>query len=85
MEKLTRIIDQEMEAVGGQKISMPTLAPDFMWKASGWFHFVYNHTVPVHAFTCICPDRQTHTHTHTHTPQKQLKRQEAVSTREIQE
>ncbi|KAK7100430.1 probable proline--tRNA ligase, mitochondrial [Littorina saxatilis] len=35
MEKLVRIIDQEMEAVGGQKISMPTLAPDTLWKASG--------------------------------------------------
>ena len=61
MDKLTRIIDQEMEAVGGQKISMPTLAPDFLWKASGWFHrfhdyihiHIHVHIVKGHREKCI--------------------------------
>nr|KAG5710319.1 hypothetical protein BaRGS_009035 [Batillaria attramentaria] len=35
MDKLIRIIDSEMEAAGGQKISMPTLAPAEFWKKSG--------------------------------------------------
>lgn len=35
LEKLIRIIDSEMDAVGGQKISMPTLAPAEFWKKSG--------------------------------------------------
>ncbi|XP_076439992.1 putative proline--tRNA ligase, mitochondrial [Babylonia areolata] len=35
MEKLIRVIDQEMDAVGGQKISMPTLAPDTYWRPTG--------------------------------------------------
>lgn len=35
LEKLICIIDSEMDAVGGQKISMPTLAPAEFWKKSG--------------------------------------------------
>ncbi|KAL8590358.1 hypothetical protein ACOMHN_011572, partial [Nucella lapillus] len=35
LEKLIRLIDQEMDMVGGQKISMPTLAPDTFWKPTG--------------------------------------------------
>ena len=37
LEKLIRLIDQEMEDIGGQKISMPTLAPDHFWKKSGTY------------------------------------------------
>ena len=34
-EKLTRLIDEEMEAIGGEKMSMTTLAPDKLWKRTG--------------------------------------------------
>ena len=37
VEKLVRIIDEEMEYIGGQKMSMPSLAPDSMWNVSGVF------------------------------------------------
>ncbi|KAK3609898.1 hypothetical protein CHS0354_036662 [Potamilus streckersoni] len=32
LEKLTRVIDDELQAIGGQKISMPTLAPSKLWR-----------------------------------------------------
>ncbi|KAL3868467.1 hypothetical protein ACJMK2_041268 [Sinanodonta woodiana] len=32
LEKLTRVIDNELQAIGGQKISMPTMAPAKLWK-----------------------------------------------------
>nr|XP_004671388.2 probable proline--tRNA ligase, mitochondrial [Jaculus jaculus]XP_044995312.1 probable proline--tRNA ligase, mitochondrial [Jaculus jaculus]XP_044995313.1 probable proline--tRNA ligase, mitochondrial [Jaculus jaculus] len=35
MEKLVRLIDQEMQAIGGQKINMPCLCPAELWRASG--------------------------------------------------
>lgn len=34
MEKLVRVIDQEMQAVGGQKINMPSLSPAELWRAT---------------------------------------------------
>ncbi|XP_071117304.1 probable proline--tRNA ligase, mitochondrial [Haliotis cracherodii] len=35
LEKLIKIIDQEMQVIGGQKIAMPTLATAVVWKKSG--------------------------------------------------
>ncbi|XP_013817232.2 probable proline--tRNA ligase, mitochondrial [Apteryx mantelli] len=35
MEKLVGLIDREMRAVGGQKLSMPSLSPAELWRASG--------------------------------------------------
>lgn len=35
LEKLTRLVDFEMNAIGGQKISMTTLAPKSQWMKSG--------------------------------------------------
>nr|XP_013031601.2 probable proline--tRNA ligase, mitochondrial [Anser cygnoides] len=35
MEKLVRLIDGEMEAVGGQKVNMPSLSSAELWRASG--------------------------------------------------
>ncbi|XP_008831210.1 probable proline--tRNA ligase, mitochondrial [Nannospalax galili] len=34
MEKLIRVIDQEMQAIGGQKINMPSLSPAELWQAT---------------------------------------------------
>lgn len=34
-EKLVKIIDEEMEAIGCQKMSMTTLAPASLWKKTG--------------------------------------------------
>ncbi|KAM4806141.1 putative proline--tRNA ligase, mitochondrial isoform X1 [Urocitellus parryii] len=34
MEKLVRVIDQEMQGIGGQKISMPSLSPAELWQAT---------------------------------------------------
>ncbi|XP_005001131.2 probable proline--tRNA ligase, mitochondrial isoform X1 [Cavia porcellus] len=34
MEKLVRVIDQEMQAIGGQKIDMPSLCPAELWRAT---------------------------------------------------
>ncbi|ELK26757.1 Putative prolyl-tRNA synthetase, mitochondrial [Myotis davidii] len=34
MEKLVRVIDQEMQAIGGQKVNMPSLSPAELWRAS---------------------------------------------------
>ncbi|XP_011762634.2 probable proline--tRNA ligase, mitochondrial isoform X3 [Macaca nemestrina] len=34
MEKLVRVIDQEMQAIGGQKVNMPTLSPAELWQAT---------------------------------------------------
>lgn len=35
LEKLTRLVDQEMHAIGGQKIAMTTLAREALWQKSG--------------------------------------------------
>ena len=35
LEKLVAVIDSEMQAIGGIKISMPILTPSTLWKASG--------------------------------------------------
>lgn len=35
MEKLIRVMDEEMQAVGGQKVLMPSLSPAELWRASG--------------------------------------------------
>ncbi|XP_030311531.1 probable proline--tRNA ligase, mitochondrial [Calypte anna] len=35
MEKLERLMDEEMRAVGGQKLSMPSLCSAELWRASG--------------------------------------------------
>ncbi|KAF7711799.1 probable proline--tRNA ligase, mitochondrial [Silurus meridionalis] len=35
MEKLVRLIDEEMQAIGGQKVDMPTLCGAELWKQSG--------------------------------------------------
>ncbi|KAM4872286.1 putative proline--tRNA ligase, mitochondrial [Thomomys bottae] len=34
MEKLVRVIDQEMQAIGGQKVNMPSLCPAELWQAT---------------------------------------------------
>lgn len=34
LEKLVRLIDQEMQAVGGQKVSLPSLSPAELWRAT---------------------------------------------------
>ncbi|XP_050401296.1 probable proline--tRNA ligase, mitochondrial isoform X1 [Patella vulgata] len=35
LEKLTKIIDEEMQMIGGEKIAVPTLSPCELWKKSG--------------------------------------------------
>ncbi|KAM4655715.1 putative proline--tRNA ligase, mitochondrial [Amazona ochrocephala] len=35
MEKLVRVVDEEMREVAGQKLSMPSLSPEELWSASG--------------------------------------------------
>lgn len=37
IEKLSRILDRHMQALGGQKITMPTLTAADLWKKSGRF------------------------------------------------
>ena len=39
-EKLTRLIDEEMESIGAEKVSLTTLAPDKLWHESGMFQYV---------------------------------------------
>ncbi|KAK0040704.1 proline--tRNA ligase mitochondrial [Biomphalaria pfeifferi] len=34
-EKLVKLVDEEMQAIGGQKISMTTLCPESLWRQSG--------------------------------------------------
>lgn len=35
MEKLVRVIDQEMHAIGGQKVDMPALCSADLWRRTG--------------------------------------------------
>jgi len=35
LEKLHRVIDQEMYAIGAQKLVMPCLAPKQLWDSTG--------------------------------------------------
>ncbi|XP_068262932.1 probable proline--tRNA ligase, mitochondrial [Nyctibius grandis] len=35
MEKLVKVMDEEMQAVGGQKVNMPSLSSAELWRASG--------------------------------------------------
>ena len=41
LEKLYRVIDQEMYAIGAQKVAMPCLAPKSLWTASGIFSYIF--------------------------------------------
>ena len=34
-KKIIQIIEEEMDAIGGQEVQMPTLQPSFVWKESG--------------------------------------------------
>lgn len=34
LEKLVRVIDQEMQAIGGQKVDLPSLSPAELWRAT---------------------------------------------------
>jgi len=40
LEKLYHIIDQEMYAIGAQKIAMPCLASKSLWMASGSYYYI---------------------------------------------
>ncbi|XP_074077450.1 putative proline--tRNA ligase, mitochondrial [Macrotis lagotis] len=40
LEKLVGVIDQEMQAIGGQKLDMPTLSSAELWRASGRWDLV---------------------------------------------
>ena len=35
LEKLTRLIDEELQAIGAQKLAMPTLVSADLWKKTG--------------------------------------------------
>lgn len=35
LDKLIKVIDEELEAIGAQKISMPSLAPAKLWMKTG--------------------------------------------------
>ena len=39
LEKLHKVVDQEMHRIGAQKIAMPSTASGELWKASGQFCF----------------------------------------------
>ncbi|NXI35943.1 SYPM protein, partial [Galbula dea] len=38
MEKLIKVMDEKMQAVGGQKLNMPILSSAELWRASGRWH-----------------------------------------------
>jgi hypothetical protein len=40
LEKLYRILDEEMQSVGAQKITMPCLASKQVWDKTGWLIFL---------------------------------------------
>ncbi|XP_012577497.1 PREDICTED: probable proline--tRNA ligase, mitochondrial [Condylura cristata] len=42
MEKLVRVIDQEMQAIGGQKVNMPSLSPAELWQATSRWDLMGN-------------------------------------------
>lgn len=35
LEKLTRLIDEEMQNIGAQKIAMPSMVKSALWKKTG--------------------------------------------------
>ena len=39
LNKLQRIVDEHMHAIGANEISMPTLTPAELWKKTGNMHF----------------------------------------------
>ncbi len=50
LEKLIKLVDREMQAIGGTKLALSVLTPATQWKASGsfvgmaimiWRHFAY--------------------------------------------
>lgn len=40
LQKLIKLIDQEMEAIGAEKIQMPSLVPRRLWEKTG-MHLLY--------------------------------------------
>lgn len=38
LDKLAKVVDREMNKIGGQKVLFPTLANANLWKATGKLH-----------------------------------------------
>lgn len=56
LEKLYRLIDEEMQSIGAQKVTMPCLAPHHLWNASGTIIRMpvsYARPFRTHAKSCI--------------------------------
>jgi prolyl-tRNA synthetase len=40
LDKLIKVIDEELDSIGAQKMSMPTLAKAELWKKTSKFSFI---------------------------------------------
>ena len=47
LEKLYRVIDQEMYSIGAQKVTMPCIAPKNLWMSSGKYYAFDRQVLPV--------------------------------------
>lgn len=60
LQKLIKIIDEEMEAIGAEKIQMPSLVPQRLWEKTGTVQCIFTfpiylylldvHLVPTHPY-----------------------------------
>lgn len=48
LQKLIKIIDQEMEAIGAEKIQMPSLVPQRLWEKTGTVQCIF--TFPIYLY-----------------------------------
>lgn len=51
LQKLIKIIDQEMEAIGAEKIQMPSLVPQRLWEKTGTVHCIF--TFPTYLYSIL--------------------------------
>lgn len=49
LQKLIKIIDQEMEAIGAEKIQMPSLVPQRLWEKTGTVHCIFTFPTYLHS------------------------------------
>lgn len=53
LQKLIKIIDQEMEAIGAEKIQMPSLVPQRLWEKTGTVHCIFLLTFSTYLYSIL--------------------------------
>lgn len=53
LQKLIKIIDQEMEAIGAEKIQMPSLVPQRLWEKTGTVQCIFTFPTYIYLYSIL--------------------------------